>query len=116
MKFKLWEFELTFDKDDAKIAVPLVLFGAALWMSTLDSLWILGGAAIYYVAFFFGADVVKAVQRHLAKWKMRCPNCRNRKIILQGYQGYKSDEQYPYYFCDECKTTAILTDGGLMKI
>jgi hypothetical protein len=47
---------------------------------------------------------------------MRCPHYKNRKIILQGYQGYKSDEQYLYYFCDACETTSILTGGGLLKI
>lgn len=47
---------------------------------------------------------------------MRCPECKNEKIILQGYQSYKGDEHYPYYFWDSCKTTSILTDGGLLKI
>ena len=56
------------------------------------------------------------VKGYIAKLKMRCPHCKNRKIILQGYQEYKSDEHYPYYFCDNCKTTSILTEGGLLPI
>ena len=61
-------------------------------------------------------DAMEIIRARITKAKMRCPKCKNRKIILQGYQSYKSDEQYPYYFCDNCKTTSILTDGGLLQI
>ena len=116
MKIKFWQFEYDFDRDDAKIVVPVVLLLIAISVTSLNPLWLLGSAAIYYLTYFFSTDAVEALRANLAKAKMRCPKCKNRKIFLQGYQGYKSDEQHAFYFCDDCKTTSILTDGGLLQI
>ncbi len=116
MKIKFWQFEYDFDRDDAKIVIPVILLLAAISATNLDPVWLIGSTAIYYLLYFFMMDAVAAVKSQLVKLKMRCPKCKNRKIILQGYQAYKSDEHYAYYFCDNCKTTSILTDAGLLKI
>ena len=116
MKIKLWQFEYDFDRDDAKIIVPIILLLMAISVTNLNPLWLLGLATVYYLLYFFLMDMVEGVKAYVAKTKMRCPKCKNRKIFLQGYQGYKSDEQHAYYFCDSCKTTSILTDGGLLQI
>jgi hypothetical protein len=116
MKIKLWQFECDFDRDDAKIVVPVILLAIAVSKTSLNPILLIGLVAAYYLLYFFIMDAVGAVKGYIAKLKMRCPKYKNRKIILQGYQGYKSDEQYPYYYCDECETTSILTDGGLLKI
>lgn len=115
MKFKLWDFEYEFDRDDAKIVIPIVLLLISLSVG-LNAIWLLAAAVLYYLLLFFSGAVVSAVRALIAKRKVRCPRCHSRKIILQGYQGYKSDEHYAYYFCDSCKATSILTDGGMLEI
>lgn len=91
MKIKFWQFEYDFDKDDAKIVVPLVLLLVAISVTSLDPLWILAPITVYYLLYFFGAAAIRFVSAQIEKKKMRCPKCKNRKIILQGYDGYKSD-------------------------
>ena len=88
----------------------------ANYATTLNLVWLLGFASIYYLLYSFLRDTIEIIKGYIIKMKMRCPNCKNRKIFLQGYQGYKSDEQHAYYYCDDCKTISILTDGGLLKI
>jgi hypothetical protein len=116
MKIKFWQFEYDFDRDDAKIIVPTILLVVAVAKTSLNPILLISLAAFYYLLYFFMAYAVAAVKGCIAKLKMRCPKCKNRKIILQGYQSYKSDEEYPYYYCDDCGTTSILTGGGLLKI
>jgi len=116
MKLKVWKFEYEFDRDDAKIVVPIILLIVAISTTSLPAVLLIGLAVGYYLLYFFLKDLVLMIKDTIAKWRMRCPNCGNRKIILQGYQGYKSDEQYPYYFCDGCETTSILADGGLLQL
>ncbi len=117
MKIKFWQFEYEFDRDDAKIVIPiLLLLIAIISIGGVNPLWLLAATAVYYLLYFFSESTIAAIRAYLARWNTRCPHCKSRKIILQGYQGYKSDEQYPFYFCDECETTSILTGGGLLKI
>ena len=116
MKIKFWQFEYDFDRDDAKVIVPMILLLAAISATSLNPLWLLGSATIYYLLYFFLMDAVEVIKAYVERRKMRCPKCRNRKIFLQGYQGYRSDEHHAYYFCDSCKTTSILTDGGMLQI
>ena len=116
MMIKCWQFEYEFDRDDAKVIVPIILLLLAISVSNLNPIWLLGSAAVYYLLYFFLRDAVAGIKGYLAEPKIRCPKCKNRRIILQGYQPYKSDEHYAYYFCDSCKTTSILTDGGLLQI
>lgn len=116
MKLKIWQFEYDFDRDDAKIVIPIILLLAAISVTTLNPIFLLAATAAYYLLYFFMMDAVAAVKGYVTKLKMRCPKCKNRKIILQGYETYKSDEYYAYYFCDECGTTSILTDGGLHEL
>lgn len=117
MKLKFWQFEYDFDKEDAKIVVPLILLLIAI--STINSIspvFLIGLTSIYYLLYFFSASAIKGVIKCIPPRTLKCPSCKNKKIILQGYQGYMSDEQYPYYFCTACKTTSILTDGGLLEV
>jgi predicted RNA-binding Zn-ribbon protein involved in translation (DUF1610 family) len=116
MKIKFWKFEYDFDRDDAKIIIPIILLLAAIAVTNLNPILLLGLAATYYLLYFFLMDAVTAIKGYVSRPRMRCPKCGSKKIILQGYQSYKSDELYAYYFCDNCKTTSILTDGGLLQI
>ena len=93
MKIKFWNLEYDLDRDDAKIVVPIALLVIAISVTSLNPLWLLAAAAAYYLLYFFSGNAAEAIRGYIARRKMRCPHCKNRKIILQGYQGYKSDEQ-----------------------
>ncbi len=116
MKIKFWQFEYDFDRDDAKIVIPIAILLIAISVTNINPVWILAVIVTYYLLYFFSESAFKTVKGYIVKRNMRCPNCKSRKIILQGYQGYKSDEHYAHYFCDACETTSILTDGGLLQI
>jgi hypothetical protein len=73
MKIKFWQFEYDFDRDDAKIIVPIVLLLIAISVTSLDPLWLLGLAMIYYLLYFFSMDAMEALRVRIAKVKMRCP-------------------------------------------
>ena len=119
MKLKFWQFEWDFDKDDAKIAIPVLLLALGLAFTPLDKTWLLLGAVVYYLLYFFLGHVFSAVRQLVERvrtWLFhRCPWCRSRDVILQGYQGYKSDEQYAYHTCNECGETSILVNERLIK-
>jgi hypothetical protein len=53
MKIKLWQWEYDFDKEDAKIVVPLVLLmlGLAFTQLNKEALW--SGVVAYYLLYFF---------------------------------------------------------------
>jgi hypothetical protein len=116
MKIKLWTFEYEFDRDDAKIVVPIILLALAFSFTSIDRTALLAVAVAYYLIYFFAAKAVESIERWREQLKMRCPKCKNRKIYLQGYDTYNSDAHHPYYFCDSCKTTSVLTDRGMLKI
>src|SRR6266404_2651177 len=50
---KLWHLDYDFDKEDAKIAVPLILLVLGLIFTQLRKDWLLAGAAAYYALYFF---------------------------------------------------------------
>jgi hypothetical protein len=119
MKIKLWQFEYDFDKDDAKIVVPLILLVLGLTLTTLNktALWIGGGA--YYLLYFFLVPCLAALGRTLSRlrswWLFRCPWCKSREVIMQGYQGYHSDEQYAFHLCNKCRNTSVLVGAKLIR-
>jgi len=45
MKIKVWQLEYDFDKEDAKIVVPLILLVFGLSLTPLRKDWLIGGAA-----------------------------------------------------------------------
>lgn len=120
MKIKLWQWEYDFDKEDAKIVVPLILLllGLAFTQLNKTALWI--GVTSYYALYFFLEPSFMGLKRMLAWFRVwlffRCPYCKSREVILQGYQEYRgSDEQYPYHICNECKATSVLVNQKLVK-
>ncbi len=109
MKIKIWQFEYDFDKDDAKIVMPFALVALAIAFSKKNSIIFISLGSIYYLVYFFSnklSDLIKKI-------KFRCPKCKSRKLILQGYQTHHSDELHAFYLCTDCKTTSIQTEGGL---
>ena len=113
MKVKFFQFEGDFDKDDAKIVIPIVLLILSLTFTKFNKEASILIGASYYIIYFFSAYWLTTLKGLLIKARLRCPKCKSRKIILQGYQGYHSDEQHAHYLCTSCKTTSILTEGGL---
>jgi DNA-directed RNA polymerase subunit RPC12/RpoP len=113
MKIKFWTFEYEFDKDDAKIVIPVILLLIAMLATNIDRTIMIQGATCYYLLYFFLDGLIRKLKSLLPKPKLKCPKCKSRKIILQGYGTYKSDEHHAFYLCTKCKTTSILTEGGL---
>lgn len=114
MKIKFWHFDYEFDKDDAKIVVPFALLLIATIKTSISPEILIGISVVYYFLYFYLVPLIKSIIAAIPKAPLKCPKCKNRKIILQGYQGYKSDEQYAHYLCTLCGTTSILTEGGLL--
>jgi hypothetical protein len=119
MKIKLWQWEYDFDKEDAEIVVPLVLLLLGLTLTTLNKAAMWGGAVAYYLLYFFLKPCVLGLQRLFAglhHWLIfKCPYCKSREVILQGYQGYHSDEQYAHHLCNRCRETSVLVNERLIK-
>ena len=119
MKIKFWQFEYDFDKDDAKVVIPLILLALGLAMTPLSKTALLAGAAAYYLLYFFLKSALlalKALFSSLHVWLFfKCAWCGSRKIFLQGYQGYHSDEFYGFHFCNECHRTSVLIRSRLIK-
>ena len=92
MKIKLWQLEYDFDKEDAKIVVPLILLLLGLVFTPVNkaALWI--GATAYYLLYFFLEPCFLGFKRLFTRFHVwlsfRCPYCKSRDVILQGYQGY----------------------------
>ena len=82
-----------------------------------EALWV--GAVAYYVLYFFLKPCLLAMAELFGRsrnWLLfRCPYCKSREVILQGYQGYHSDEHYAYYLCNHCRETSVLVNDRLIK-
>lgn len=121
MKIKLGTWgEFEFDKADAEIAVPLFLLPLGLAFTPINKMWLWIGGAAYYLLYFFlkpfalglGRAFGGAYGRVHHWWTFRCPYCKGREMILQGYQGYNSDEQYAFHLCNQCKSTSVLVNAS----
>ncbi len=119
MKIKLWQWEYDFDKGDAEIVVPLVLLLLGLAFTPLNKAWLWSGGVGYYLLYFFLKPCMLEVKRLLGSlyhwWIFRCPYCKSREVILQGYEGYHSDEQYAFHMCNQCRETSVLVNEKLVK-
>jgi hypothetical protein len=121
MRIKLWQWEYDFDKEDAKIVVPLILLLLGLAFTQLRKDWLLGGAAAYYLLYFFLPPCFQALNKLSARLRhwfaFRCPYCKSREIILQGLQEFHGDIPYDHYFCNRCRETSVFVNtGGLNKM
>lgn len=115
MKIKFWNFEYEFDTEDAKIVVPLVLVILSLIFTQFNKEILLTLTSLYYILYFFSQSFLLKIKALWNNWyRFRCPSCKSKKVFLQGYQGYKSDEQYPYYLCADCHQTSVLIGSGLI--
>src|SRR5688572_24333305 len=70
MKLKLWQFEYEFDRDDAKIVVPLVLLAVAVAFTKLDPILCVAAGVVYYALYFFGPNVVASAKAWVEKRKV----------------------------------------------
>jgi hypothetical protein len=119
MKIKLWQWEYDFDRNDAEIVVPLVLLLLGLAFTPLNKAWLWSGGVAYYLLYFFLRPCILGVRHFLEKlyhwWTFRCPYCKSREVVLQGYQGYHSDEHYAFHRCNRCRETSVLVNEKLIK-
>jgi hypothetical protein len=94
MKIELWQFKYDFDKEDAQIVIPVLLLALALAFTPLNKVALWSGAVGYYALYFFlKLGLVVLNDLHL-KFHFRCPHCKSRDVIEQGYQNYHSDVPY----------------------
>ncbi len=53
MKIKFWHFEYDFDKDDAKIVIPVVLLLVGITATSVSPAVLVGISVLYYLLYFF---------------------------------------------------------------
>lgn len=121
MKIKLWQLEYDFDKEDAKIVVPLILLLLGMTLTQLRKDWMLGGVAAYYLLYFFLPPCIATLKRLVVwvrhRFAFRCPYCKSRELILQGMQEFHGDIPYDHYFCNRCRETSVWVNAaGLDKM
>src|SRR5580658_10141130 len=112
MKIKLGSWaDYDFDKEDAKIAVPLILLLLGLTLTSLRKEWLLAGVTAYYALYFFLPPSYAAIKKLFARihhWRtFRCPYCKSHELILQGMQEFLGDIPYDWYFCHRCRETSV---------
>ena len=112
MKIKIGNWgEYEFDKEDARIVVPLILLVLALFLTPLRKEVLLGAALAYYFLYFFLPPTFLAIKKLFAKlhhWRtFRCPYCKSHELILQGLQEFHGDIPYDHYFCHRCRETSV---------
>ena len=116
MKFKFATTELEFDRDDAKIAVPLVLLGLAMAFTPLPKLWLVIGAAVYYLFLLFLMEpLTKLVQSVHKKRQYRCPYCRSPYTVMICLDNYIGDSPYYFYRCNDCGGDSVFIDDQLRE-
>jgi hypothetical protein len=119
VRIKLWQLEYDFGREDAEIAVPVILLVLGLWFTQFKREWLWAGTAAYYLLYFFLRPNFLALYglfgRALHWWRFRCPYCKRHEMFLQGYEGYHSDEHYAYNLCNNCSATSVLVNDRLMK-
>jgi DNA-directed RNA polymerase subunit RPC12/RpoP len=119
MKLKFWQWELEFDKDDAKIVIPLILLLLGVTITPLPKHWLLAGFAAYYAIFFFLHKLIEPLKAWLKrlhnKRVYRCPHCMSRYTVMLGMQEYLGDIPYDWYRCNDCGEDSVFVDDRLIK-
>jgi hypothetical protein len=116
MRFKFGTVsEFEFDKDDAKIAVPLVLLLVALTVTPLPKVWLLAGFSAYYVVLFFVTEPLKKWLERLHRLRAyRCPFCKSLHTVELGLQQYLGDVPYYWFRCNDCGDESVCVDNRLV--
>jgi len=118
MKMKLLQWEFEFDKDDAKIVIPVLLLTLGLAFTRINKSALWGGAVAYYALYFFLKPIVTTFNDLRSKFHWRCPYCKSRDIVYRGMNDYHGYGMVPYdwYLCNHCGETLIrLNHGRLVK-
>jgi hypothetical protein len=120
IRFGQWG-EYDFDKEDAKIVVPLILLLLGLTLAPLRKEWLIGAAAVLLPPVLLSSADLSAIKKLFARlnhWRrFRCPYCKGRELILQGMQEFHGDVPYDHYFCNRCRETSVFVNTlGLDKM
>lgn len=122
MKIKIGSWaDYDFDKEDAKIAVPLILLLLGMTLTPLRKEWLLGAVTAYYALYFFLPPCFAAIKKLFARihhWRtFRCPDCKSHDLILRGMQEFHGDIPFDHYFCNRCRETCVFINTlGLDKM
>jgi DNA-directed RNA polymerase subunit RPC12/RpoP len=119
MKLKFWQGEFEFDKDDAKIVIPLILLLLGLTVTPLPKVWLLVGFAAYYLAYFFLQKITEPLKKWFERLHNRraymCPYCASRYTVMLGWQEYLGDVPYHWYRCNDCGEESVFVDDKLVE-
>lgn len=118
MKFKFLQAEFEFDRDDAKIAIPLALLGLGLAFAPVPKGWQLSAAVVYYLLLFFLPPVTTPLKKWVSEWyglrKYRCPHCNSIHTVLLGLSEYLGDVPFYWYRCNDCGEQSVCVDEKLI--
>lgn len=118
MKFKFVQSEFEFDRNDAEIAVPLVLLSLGLVFTPVPKTWLLAGAGVYYLLLFFLPIVIEPLKKWIERLhrirKYRCPYCRSLHTVELGLQEYLGDVPYYWFRCNDCGDESVFVDDRLI--
>lgn len=114
MKIKFWQFEYKFDKDDAKIVIPVMLLLIAISATEIDRTILVLITTCYYLLYFFLEKLVVKIKNIIPKPKLKCPKCKSKKIIYKGIIEYGEGVPYDSYYCSDCGKESILASGGYL--
>jgi DNA-directed RNA polymerase subunit RPC12/RpoP len=118
VKFKFVQSEFEFDRDNAKIGVPLVLLALGLAFTPVPKTRLLAGAGVYYLLLFFLPIVVEPLKKWIERLhtlrKCRCPYCRSLHTVTLGLQEYLGDVPYYWYRCNDCGEDSVCVDDRLI--
>jgi DNA-directed RNA polymerase subunit RPC12/RpoP len=115
MKLKFWQFEYDFDKEDAKIVIPIILLALGLGVTNFNKELLLSLAAAYYILHFYLAICIKTTSSVLSKVFFRCPYCKGHEMLFNTVVWISDIGGYDSYICNLCGKKSIHINTPLMS-
>lgn len=129
MKFSFGSAIFTFDRDDAKIAIPIILIIIAILFLQEKIGLILALISLYYLLYFYAQTAIQIIKSLYQKNRFRCQLCKSRHLAQTGQfpiglewsesEGWNTPNSidthifYPHYKCMKCNTEHVMVEGGL---
>ena len=115
MKLKFWQFEYDFDKEDAKIVIPIILLALCLGVTHFNKELLLSLTAAYYILYFYLATCIEKTSSVLARAFFRCPYCKGHEMLFYTVVWISDIGGYDSYICNLCGKKSIHINTPLMS-
>jgi hypothetical protein len=117
MKFKFGQIgETEFDREDAKIAIPLILLLLDMAVATFSKGRIFVTPIVYYLWLFFGREWIHRIMKKFTVWRhYRCPRCKSHETLFLGLKDYCGN-RYTWYECNSCHRRLIEANERLLEL